>query len=105
MAARTETCPSCLRTFSTTANGDKHRKITHTYDLWRTPAGNVFRAAPAQRTELKRSGYANLSRGNQVRVCVDPATVGLVQNAEGVWKAPRGSNPHGEIEPGPDATD
>ena len=86
-ARKAERCTVCGHVFSTTANGDRHRKVVERYDLVRVD-GKV------QRVHLERSekgkavvpeGWTLLSEHNERRGCVDPATVGLVQNKRGVW--------------------
>lgn len=83
-ANKYETCPGCGEMFSTTANGDKHRKILYRYMLVRTGGGSLLRIVEPNPVP---PNCKVLSRGNQFRGCVDPASVGLVRN-KGVWRMP-----------------
>ena len=86
-ARKAERCTVCGHVFSSTANGDRHRKVVERYDLVRVN-GKV------QRKHLERNekgkavvpeGWQLLSEHNQRREYVYPATVDLVQNKRGVW--------------------
>ena len=86
-ARKAERCTVCGHVFSSTSNGDRHRRVAETYDLVRAD-GKV------QRKHLERNekgkavvpdGWQLLSEHNQRRECVYPATVDLVQNKRGVW--------------------
>lgn len=92
MASRTETCGICGEKFTTTANGDKHRKILGKYDIWLLPDGGLLRVEPLSDDKTyiqahRQMGFTLLSRGNQIRDCVDPSTVGLEKNKFGVWRS------------------
>lgn len=91
-------CTVCGEFFSTNANGDKHRKVVSTYDIWLTPSQELLRLQPQHKakspeddayvTAHRQMGFTLMSRGNQVRECVDPATVGLELKDNGGWGQP-----------------
>lgn len=86
-ARKAERCTVCGHVFSSTANGDRHRKVVEHYDLVRVD-GKV-RREHLERNEKGKAvvpdGWQLLSEHNQRRECVNPATVDLVQNKRGVW--------------------
>ena len=72
-ARKAERCTVCGHVFSSTTNGDRHRKVVE--HLERNEKGKA----------VVPDGWQLLSEHNQRRECVNPATVDLVQNKRGVW--------------------